>query len=392
MARTSGVNKRPDGKWRARYRDETGKEITKHFARWVDADKWRKARVAEVESGTHVDPNKGKVTFEKWFARYEEEQIDWTEGTRLAAKQAAAGVPFANVAMSKVTTTHVTAWLRAMKHPTDGRRALAASTIHTRYNYVRMSFSAAVRAKVIGSDPFDGLEKKARPRRPKKKITTDAIPTPDQVRQALDAAPDWFSGFLAVCAFAGLRLGEAAGLRVEDVDFLRKTIVVRRQIQGKNATESTVTLPKGQKEDDDPRVIQAPQELLDLLSKHIQDHGTRGEERYFFADVFGNLLNRTSAGHQWRRTRSQVGMERFTIHDFRHFYASALIAGGCDVVTVQHSLGHSSATITLDTYSHFWMLNSDRTRDVAGALMRSVLAGADQGRTSAPKTVSDLRL
>lgn len=36
-------------------------------------------------------------------------------------------------------------------------------------------------------------------------------------------------------------------------------------------------------------------------------------------------------------------MDAFTLHDLRHFFASGLIADGCDVVTVQDALGHSSA-------------------------------------------------
>ncbi|MGO8941240.1 MAG: tyrosine-type recombinase/integrase [Mycobacterium sp.] len=53
------------------------------------------------------------------------------------------------------------------------------------------------------------------------------------------------------------------------------------------------------------------------------------------------------------------------MHDLRHFYASGLIAAGCDVVTVQRALGHSSPSVTLDTYSHLWPDANDRTRKAA---------------------------
>jgi integrase len=62
-------------------------------------------------------------------------------------------------------------------------------------------------------------------------------------------------------------------------------------------------------------------------------------------------------------------MDEFTLHDLRHFYASGLIAAGCDVVTVQRALGHASATITLNTYSHLWPTAEDRTRSAAADLM-----------------------
>ena len=59
------------------------------------------------------------------------------------------------------------------------------------------------------------------------------------------------------------------------------------------------------------------------------------------------------------------------LHDLRHFYASGLIAAGCDVVTVQRGLGHAPATTTLRTYAHLWPTAEDRTRAAAADLMRS---------------------
>ena len=85
------------------------------------------------------------------------------------------------------------------------------------------------------------------------------------------------------------------------------------------------------------------------------------------------VYNRNSAGNQWRRVRKQVGMDEFTLHDLRHFYASGLIASGCDVVTVQRSLGHAKATTTLNTYAHLWPTAEDRTRKAAESIMSASL-------------------
>ena len=83
----------------------------------------------------------------------------------------------------------------------------------------------------------------------------------------------------------------------------------------------------------------------------------------------------------WRIVRNQVGIGN-RLHDLRHFYASGLIRAGCDVVTVQRALGHSSAAITLTTYSHLWPDANDRTRRAAGELLKASLgAAADQLRT-----------
>ena len=55
----------------------------------------------------------------------------------------------------------------------------------------------------------------------------------------------------------------------------------------------------------------------------------------------------------------------YRLHDCRHFFASGLIHAGCDVVTVQRALGHSSPSVTLDTYGHLWPNAADRTRTAA---------------------------
>jgi integrase len=70
------------------------------------------------------------------------------------------------------------------------------------------------------------------------------------------------------------------------------------------------------------------------------------------------------------------------LHDLRHFYASGLIAAGCDVVTVQRAMGHKSARVTLNTYSHRWPKAEDRTRKAAAGLFADAISGAaDQLRT-----------
>ena len=83
-----------------------------------------------------------------------------------------------------------------------------------------------------------------------------------------------------------------------------------------------------------------------------------------------------AAGPQGRR------LDGYTLHDLRHFYASGLVASGCDVVTVQRARRHSSATITLGVCSHLWHTGEDRTRAAAGDLMAAALgARADYLRT-----------
>lgn len=60
------------------------------------------------------------------------------------------------------------------------------------------------------------------------------------------------------------------------------------------------------------------------------------------------------------------------MHDLRHFYASALIKHRESVKTVQKRLGHSKASITLDTYTHLWPDGEDTTAAAVESAMGNV--------------------
>ena len=91
----------------------------------------------------------------------------------------------------------------------------------------------------------------------------------------------------------------------------------------------------------------------------------------------------SAVGHRWRTTLAAAGLTGVKLHDLRHFYASGLIASGCDVVTVQRALGHASATTTLNTYSHLWPTAEDRTRRAAEELFAdSCGLGADSATST----------
>lgn len=62
------------------------------------------------------------------------------------------------------------------------------------------------------------------------------------------------------------------------------------------------------------------------------------------------------------------------LHDLRHYFASGLIAAGCDIVTVHRAMGHASATTTLGTYAHLWPTAADKTRAAVSGMAAIVLA------------------
>lgn len=60
------VAKRPDGRWRARYRGADGKERARHFSRKVDAERWLVEQQSKINRGEWVDPALGQVHVGEW--------------------------------------------------------------------------------------------------------------------------------------------------------------------------------------------------------------------------------------------------------------------------------------------------------------------------------------
>ncbi|MDQ0212652.1 tyrosine-type recombinase/integrase [Arthrobacter bambusae] len=363
----ASIQKRENGSWRARYRDAAGKEHARHFTRKVDAQRWLDEVTASVVTGRYVDPKAGKMTFAQWFEQWAAAQV-WARGTKLKAEQALAVATFRDHQIRAILPSQVQAWIKGMS------TRLAPATVKVYYNLISSAFRAAVTDKVIAENPCVG----AKLPRERRREAAMMIPTPAQLGKALEAAPDWFAPFISVCAFAGLRLGEAAGLQLADVDFLRRTISVSRQIQGSTKAEAEVVPPKHGSE----RVVFVAAELIQTLARHVETVGVFGDEKWLFG-YGGTYFNRNSAADRWKQAREAAGIGEFTLHDLRHFYASGLIADGCDVVTVQRALGHAQPSITLNTYSHLWPTAEDKTRTAGSRLIAAVLGdSADSVRTT----------
>ena len=364
----ASIKKRPDGVWRARYRDEAGKEHAKHFPRKIDAQRWLDEVTTSVVTGTYVDPKSGKVTLNSFYADWSQRQL-WTPNTVKAMSLAVRSCTFGDVEFAKLKRSHVEAWVKKMSV-----NGLAPGTIKTRYNNVRSVLRGARADNMLATDPAAGITLP----RARKAEHAMAIPSPEDVGKLLEVAEVQFRPFVAMCAFAGLRLGEAAAVQLTDIDFLRRTLKVERQVQRAKRGEVDITPPKYGSE----RLVHIPDGLVQMLAQHVEHIGVHSVHQWLFIGDGGLPPHQNTVGYWWRKTAKAAGLSGVTLHDLRHFYASGLIAAGCDVVTVQKALGHAKATTTLNTYSHLWPTAEDRTRSAAGAMMNQALRiPADSVRT-----------
>lgn len=162
---------------------------------------------------------------------------------------------------------------------------------------------------------------------------------------------------LTVLAGAGLRIGEALGLRHEDIDAAASLLTVVPRVNANGARA------KGGR-----RQVPVPPQLIRLYSDYLHAEYGDLDCDYVFVSLWsgapGRPLGYRSVYDLITGLREQTGVE-FGPHTFRHTYATGLLRRGVPVEVVQRLLGHRSITTTSDTYAHL------KVEDARRALVRA---------------------
>ena len=167
--------------------------------------------------------------------------------------------------------------------------------------------------------------------------------------------------FFLTLASTGIRLGEALGLQVGDVDLARGTLSIRRAVR-----KHRVGSPKSGK----PRTVSIPRHtgavLRDWMDTIRAEAAVRGQEAtWLFPGATGQPIEDKCPLPALRRLLKLAGITRkVRNHDLRHTYASLALQRGVPLLVVSRQLGHSTIAITADIYGH---LVPDATREAADA-------------------------
>lgn len=349
----ASIQKRDNGRWRARYRDAAGKEHARHFGRKVDGQRWLDEVTASVVTGTYVDPKTARTTVEDWCATWLEGYATRRTSTVRQARVHVAQIvaEFGATPLSAVRPSQVKAWCARLK--TEGSAASYVYALHSRLSQI---MSDAVHDGVIPRNP---CSRRTSPGAGKQR---PYVATADQVWALHDAVPEHLQGAVLLGAFVGLRTAEVCGLRTVDVDFMRGIVSPAVQYPAEELKTETSKIP-----------VPIPGELALQLAA-----GAAGRT-WVVQQPTGEQVGPWQIDRAMRAVREGIGLpEGFRFHDLRHFYASLLIADGANVKVVQARLRHASAKTTLDTYSHLFPDTEESTRAAVGA---ALAARADSLRT-----------
>lgn len=377
-----------DGKvtWTVRWRDGDQQkrktlrtqEQAKLFAASVMTDKAR---------GTYMDPQAGKVRLADYAQQWLAGQT-FDEATRQATelRLRVHVVPhLGQTQLSALRASAIQAWLRALQAD------LAPRYVRVIFANLSAVLSAAVDDDLIPKNPCRAGSIKL-PRLEPNQVEPWLA---DEVLAVARAVPDRFRVMVLLGAGCGLRQGEIFGLAVEDIDFLRGVLHVRRQIKILGS-QQIFGLPKGKKLRDVP----LPESVALEVAAHLQRHPARqislpwdtvkGPDRgarLVLSTREGTALNRNYVNAKiWKPGLIAAGVEPTRengMHALRHFYSSVLLDGGENVRALAEYLGHSDPGFTLRTYCHLMPSSDQRTKKAVDAVLVGTSTAAD-GLSCAP--------
>lgn len=343
--------RRPNGKWRARYRDPSKKEISKDFARKEDAQRHLDEVTASLVTGRYIDPKAGSKTFEDFS------ETDWRP--HLQHRASTAEMVERNLRLH--VYPQIGSLPLAALRPSDIKRlqshalqTLEPSTVKVIHRWVSAILTAAVTDRLIAESPARGIKApKVTPRRIRPQNTNSIV-------ALVKAMPAHYRALIVLCAGTGLRQAEALGLTRDRIDLQGQKIEIDRQLMRK---PSDGKLLGPLKTDASYRSVPLPQVVCDALEAHLAARGPCSGDDLVFVNELGRPVMWQRFSEALHDACASAGLARITSHDLRHYYASLLIRHGESVKVVQERLGHASASETLDTYSHLWPDSDDRTRE-----------------------------
>jgi len=258
----------------------------------------------------------------------------------------------------------VQAWIRGT--------SLSARTAQGVFSLLSSVMNAAIDDGLIQRNPCRA--RSVRPPRPDKRKTVPwEAAAVDAVRAELSPR---YQALTDIGRGLGVRQGEALGMAVEDIDFLRRVVHVRRQVK-RLGNGLIFAPPKGGRERDVP----LPASVALRLSAHIAEFppvlvtlpwraldAEPVTARLIFTNARGSAIksNVFDSGH-WHPALKAAGMVKSRengFHALRHHFASVLLHDGVDIKALSEYLGHHDPGFTLRIYVHLMPDAADRMRSV----------------------------
>jgi integrase/recombinase XerD len=228
----------------------------------------------------------------------------------------------------------------------DGRPPAASTTIQRKVACLRSFYRHLRREEILDRDPTAELKGPPRGKKLPQVLTRDEVALLLSQPRGGSPAALRDRALLELMYACGLRASEAVGIRLDELDLDDGVL----RANGKGAKERLV--PVGSK---------AVAALFAYLTVARPKLVGIGDEAHVFVNQRGQGLTRQGLYKIVQRHARGAGLaQKMSPHTLRHTFATHLLAGGCDLRSLQEMLGHADIATT-QIYTH---LSADRLRDV----------------------------
>jgi integrase len=342
------IHKRVNGTWRAQVSLD-GKRISYTAETRAEAHEWLRKMMDQVDRGMTVESRNTKLS---------EFLLEWikTKSVELRIRTAREygrliemyiNPHLGNTKLKDLSMNQVNRFYQSLLE-----RGVGISNLRYTHRVLHTALEYALKTGVLARNPAHGA---SLPRKVHKEMITL---TDQQVGQFLIAAQgSRYQALYLLAVTTGMRISELRGLQWQDVDWLRGTIKVSRQLQEGVGKGMAFTEPKTHA---GYRTIKVGETTLQQLQKHRErialDKMVAGD-RWMENDLIvpssrGTPFIQSNVRKNFNAVLDAANVPRIRFHDLRHTAASLMLNHGIPVIVVSRRLGHSNASVTLNIYAH----------------------------------------
>ncbi|MGH9014880.1 MAG: tyrosine-type recombinase/integrase [Acidimicrobiia bacterium] len=339
----SHLRKIANGKYEARYRDTSGRELSRRFPTKRAAQQFLERVGTDQQRGEWRDPAGGRRLLRDWIEEWWETTVNLRPSSRARDGSYIRNhvLPaFGHLPLARISQLAVRAWVAELDH-----RGLAPATVHKAYQSLSKILQAAVDAGLIARSPCENVPLPRIEREEMRFLSPDEITT---LACKIDAR---YRAMVVLDAYTGLRVGELVGLRRRRLDLLRRTLQVAEtavEVHG----ELLFGAPKTRA---GHRTVPFPSFVGQALDEHLSQFVSPGANAHVFTAPEGGPLRPAAwRARCWQPAVRASGLGHVRPHDLRHTAVSLWIAAGASPKQIAAWAGHTSVSVVLDRYGHLY--------------------------------------
>lgn len=371
----TGETQRADGRYMYQYMDDVGKRKTIYRDDLNELRKEEQKIQRDLQDGIKTGSGE-KISLNEMFDLYMSTKRTLKQSTKtnyIYMWKSYVRDDIGLMKLSRIKKSDIIKYYNKLLN--NGFKANSLEIIHT---LVHPTFTMAVDDGLIRINPSSGVMKVIDKGETKTKMALTE--KQQEAFVTFTANNPVYSHWLPLFTFllgTGCRIGEAIGIRWEDIDFKASTISINHnliyRIQDNGKCEFHVTTPKTEK---GKRIIPMLDEVRKALLKEKELEFVNGKSKvvidgytdFIFKNRFGNvhtpmtinraikriytLYNKEEQDKAKKENREPLLIPHFSVHVMRHTFCTRFCENETNVKVIQEIMGHSDISTTMNIYNH----------------------------------------